>query len=227
MNVEVAVVTAAAGAAAPAPDAGASEPGGRRPGRHHRARPYNLLASEQPIIRWSDHIVTTTCCGRQLLRHQGRRRLPPGSTRKATEAFSDQHHTFSGAVTPIGVSQPLAPTVQPAPLTGAVADSDDVPRVTTGRDCRRDATTFGNNVPRVATGRRPARGGGDRHRRRRMRRRIRLGAASCMTRSSESGARSSIRPFTPHPTASVGLVSPRTHWSAQKAKSSSLKGRAL
>ena len=73
----------------------------------------------------------------------------------------------------------------------------------------------------------PARRGGDhRHHRRRIRRRIRPGAASCMTRSSESGARSSIRPFTPHPTTSVGLVSPRTHWSAQKAKSSSLKGRA-
>lgn len=64
------------------------------------------------------------------------------------------------------------------------------------------------------------------HRVARVRRRIRPGTASCMTRSSESGARSSIRPFTPHPTDSVGLVSPRTHWSAQKAKSSSLKGRA-
>ena len=64
------------------------------------------------------------------------------------------------------------------------------------------------------------------HRVARVRRRIRPGTASCMTRSSESGARSSIRPFTPHPTVSSGLMSPRTHWSAQRAKSSSLKGRA-
>lgn len=64
------------------------------------------------------------------------------------------------------------------------------------------------------------------HRVAKVRRRIRPGTASCMTRSSESGARSSIIPFTPHPTASSGLMSPRTHWSAQRAKSSSLKGRA-
>lgn len=54
-----------------------------------------------------------------------------------------------------------------------------------------------------------------------------MGTASCMTRSSGSGARSSIRPSTPHPTTSSGLMSPRTHWSAQRAKICSLKGRAL
>ena len=53
-----------------------------------------------------------------------------------------------------------------------------------------------------------------------------MGTASCMTRSSGSGVRSSIRPSTPHPTTSSGLMSPRTHWSAQRAKSLSLKGRA-
>ena len=68
-------------------------------------------------------------------------------------------------VTPFGVSRPPAPT---APLAGVVAAgavaANDVPRVATGRGCRRDATTFGNNVLHVATDRRSARGGGHRRR---------------------------------------------------------------
>ena len=76
-------------------------------------------------IRWSDLAATTTCCGRRAFRHQGRWQLPPGSTRKAPEAFSDQHHTFSGVDAPVGVSRPLAP------LTGIVANADDVPHIAT------------------------------------------------------------------------------------------------
>ena len=76
-------------------------------------------------IRWSDLAATTTGCGRRAFRHQGRWQLPPGSTRKAPEAFSDQHHTFSGVGAPVGVSRPLAP------LTGIVAVVDDVPHIAT------------------------------------------------------------------------------------------------
>ena len=76
----------------------------------------------------------------------------------------DQHHISLGVVVPVGVSRPPAPLT---PLTGVVARAvaaDDVPRVATGRGCRRDATTFGNNVLHVATDRRSARGGGHRRR---------------------------------------------------------------
>ena len=152
MNVEVAVVDDDGGAADPTPDAGTRV---RRPtsGAAPPGPTLQPARARATHIRWSDLAATTTCCGRRAFRHQGRWRLPPGSTRKATETFSDQHHIFSGVGAPVGVSRPLAP------LTGIVAVVD-VPHIATGRGRRRDATTFGNNVLHVATDRRPARGGG-------------------------------------------------------------------
>ena len=245
MNVEVAVVDDGGGGRRSGARCRTEESGDRRPGRHHLpdlttcSRPRNPYPVVGPgrdhNMLWSPRLPpprpTAASAG---FSRGGRRKL---------QVISITFHWASSsrsACPDRSPRSPRSPASSPGPSPPTMSRASR-PAAATAGTRRLSGTTSCTSRPtaappagaHTADADHPTAPGRSRSRGRRPsppssnKTPHQMGTASCMTRSSGSGARSSIRPSTPHPTTSSGLMSPRTHWSAQRAKICSLKGRAL